>query len=331
MTKTFKLGAIFFITILWQIGIRILFNYLSLSANATNWVFSLLIQLLGMGLLPFILYKLWIGNDVIEGFYLTKRLHPATYVIAVVMGFLFYYGTIGVSTISRSILELLGFTRITTSVGTIYSGWEVLLMEIITVAILPGFFEEFTNRGLLMRIFEHEKNHNKVILIMALMFALFHQNIMQTVYTFVGGLVLAYMAVKTRNIWPSIIVHFVNNLLSVLMEYSSQKNGVIYAGYSALMNAVTQNAFILFASWIITGLVIAWLLRLIARLNKKNLEEPQPEFKDSFESIYGLYEIEKKPAPAAYKAKLWEYGLVIAAAVMACSVTIFTFIWGTLR
>ena len=93
--------------------------------------------------------------------------------------------------------------------------------------------------------------HNKVILIMALMFALFHQNIIQTVYTFVGRLVLYGSKDQT---YGNIIVHL--STTNVLMGIP-QKNGVIYAGYSALMNAVTQNAFILFASWILRDW---WLL-----------------------------------------------------------------------
>ncbi|MFW5780617.1 MAG: CPBP family intramembrane glutamic endopeptidase [Bacillota bacterium] len=334
MTKTFKLGAIFFITILWQVLVRTFIGYLPLSDNGMSWLFSFLIQLVGMGFIPLMLYRLWIGNNIVEGFYLKKKLHPATYVIIFFVGILFFYGTIGVSSMSRNILELFGYTRITTNVGTIYSGWEVLVMQILTVAILPAFFEEFTNRGLIMRIFEHEKNDTKVIFILAIIFALFHQNIIQTIYTFVGGLVLAYMAVKTRNIWPAIIVHFMNNFMSVLTDYSSQTGGVIYDVYSKVLSIMSQDAFVLFASWIVTGLLIAGLLRLMARLNKKNLEQEkqtQIPSDDIYQDIYSVFQKEQKKSQPSHKVKLWEYGMVIAAGVMAFSATVFTFIWGVLR
>lgn len=332
MTKTFKLSAIVFISSLWFIAIRILANFISFSDNVTSWLFSFMTQFVGMGVIPFLLYKLWIKGDWKADFHVAKKIPAMNYGIAVVIGFLLYYLTMGVSMIYQSFLITLGFTHVTTGVGTIYSGWEVLAMELLTVAVMPALFEEFYNRGLLLSVFDNESPRN-IIIIMAVFFALFHQNIVQTGYTLVGGLIFVFMIIKTRSIWPGVIVHFINNGLSVIIDYSTQKGtyfGYIYQLYREFMY---NNILIVFASWIAVAFAIIWLLKFMASLNKKqhDAEEQQKRLADMSQSIYKLFapSVVEEKAPA--KTALWEYGLVIAAGVMSLAVTIFTFIWGLAR
>ena len=45
-----------------------------------------------------------------------------------------------------------------------------------------------------------------------------HGNFMQTPVTFLTGLILGYLTVKTNSIIPAIILHFVNNSWAVLYE-----------------------------------------------------------------------------------------------------------------
>ncbi|MDD4315868.1 MAG: type II CAAX endopeptidase family protein [Clostridia bacterium] len=333
MTKTFKLSAICFISALWFIAIRILANFVNFSDNVTSWLFSFLMQVIGMGLIPFLLYKQWVKGDFKADFHISKRIPALNYFVAVLIGLLLYYLTMGVSMIYQSFLISVGYTHITTSAGTIYSGWEVLVMEFITVAMLPAFFEEFYNRGLLLSVFEGEKSHRKIIIFLAIYFALFHQNIVQTGYTLIGGFIFAFMIVKTRNIWPGVIVHFINNGLSVAIDYSTQKGtylGFVYESYRQFMYG---NILIIFASWVAVAFFIVLLLRVMARINKKRLDddEEQKRLADVSESIYKVFGPVRESAAPPAKTALWEYGPVIAAASMSLAVTVFTFIWGVLR
>lgn len=334
MTKTFKLSAIVFISSLWFIAMRILVGFISFSDNVTSWLFGFLMQFIGMGVIPFLLYKLWIKGDWKSDFHISQKIPYLNYIIAVLIGLLLYYLTMGVSMIYQSFLITLGYTHVTTGAGTIYSGWEVLAMELLTVAVMPALFEEFYNRGLLLSVFDNEKSHRKMIIILAVFFALFHQNIVQTGYTLVGGLIFAFMVVKTRSIWPGVIVHFINNGLSVIIDYSTQKGnyfGYLYGLYREFMYG---NILIVFASWIAAAFVIIWLLRVMASLNRKqrDAEEEQKRLADMSQSIYKLFApsvVEEKVLPE--KTALWEYGLVIAAAAMSLAVTVFTLIWGLAR
>lgn len=332
MTKTFKLGAIFFISTLWLVLMRIGVMYIPLSDNVTSWLFSILVQVIGMGIIPCLLYKKWIGGDIKKGFHMKTKVHPMTYVFAVLLGFLMYYATTGVSLIYQNILGMLGYTHNTTGVGTIYSGWEVFAMQLITVAMLPAFFEEFVDRGLLMNVFRNEKNDKLIIVVLALIFAFAHQNITQTGYTFVGGLVIAFLAVKTKSIWPGVIVHFINNGLSVLFDYSTQTNGFsgkIYKAYWAYLNT---NILVVMASWIGVGFVIFYILKYVAKLNFKKQEQEDTQVIAMSESIYKLFgDTNNELYQVPTKTKLWEYGMIIAALTLSVATTIFTFIWGVLR
>jgi membrane protease YdiL (CAAX protease family) len=55
------------------------------------------------------------------------------------------------------------------------------------------------------------------IIASAVLFACMHGNMVQIPYTVVGGMLLGYLAVATGSLWPSVILHFVNNLYSVVI------------------------------------------------------------------------------------------------------------------
>lgn len=332
MTKTFKLGAIFFISVLWLVLMRIAVNFMNLSDNVTSWLFSFLVQVIGLGLIPLLLYKQWIRGDVTEDFHIKTKIHPLNYVLAIIIGFVLYYLTMGVSLIYQNILIMLGFTHITTGVGTIYSGWEVFAMQLITVAFMPAFFEEFVDRGLLMSVFRNEENEKKVIIILAIIFAFVHQNITQTGYTLVGGLVIAFMAVKTRSIWPGVIIHFINNGVSVVIDYTTQKQLPLGILYERFQDFMSRNILIIIATWIAAGFLIVYLLKLVAKLNHRKSEIQERKEIEMAESIYKLFgDGDTNEIVLPEKTRLWEYGMVLAGIVLAFATTIFTFIWGVLR
>ena len=78
MTKTFKLGGIFLITVVNLQIVRMIFYFIPLSDNLTGWLFSLIFQGLAMGLIPFLLYKAWVGNgkDYLKDFKLSQKINP---------------------------------------------------------------------------------------------------------------------------------------------------------------------------------------------------------------------------------------------------------------
>lgn len=89
------------------------------------------------------------------------------------------------------------------------------VLDVINTAIVPAVCEEFLFRGLiLMLLLPYGKK--TAIFGNAVMFALMHQNFGQLIYTFGMGIVLALIAIETKSIWGGILLHFFNNLFSVV-------------------------------------------------------------------------------------------------------------------
>ena len=85
--------------------------------------------------------------------------------------------------------------------------------------MLPAFCEEFMHRGIVLQGIKHI-GFKKAIVISALLFGLLHFNINQVAYAFVIGLILGFVAVVSKNIYPAMIIHFTNNFISVYLDFA---------------------------------------------------------------------------------------------------------------
>ncbi len=93
-----------------------------------------------------------------------------------------------------------------------------LALNILSTAILPALIEEMIFRGYILRALRPHGDGLAVVL-SAVLFALFHGNVLQIPFAFILGLVLGYLMVQTDSIWPSVVLHFSNNLMSVLLNF----------------------------------------------------------------------------------------------------------------
>ncbi len=87
---------------------------------------------------------------------------------------------------------------------------------LVTVAVLPALFEELFFRGIFLNETRGFPLCARVLLCGAL-FALYHQNPVQTVYQFVCGVAFALVAVKAHSFLPTVLSHFLNNALIVVL------------------------------------------------------------------------------------------------------------------
>lgn len=92
------------------------------------------------------------------------------------------------------------------------------VLEILSTAIVPAFCEEYLFRGaILTNLLPFGKS--TAIFASAFLFGFMHQNPVQMLYTMLMGIVIGYIYVKTKSIWVCIILHGVNNFITVLEEY----------------------------------------------------------------------------------------------------------------
>lgn len=139
----------------------------------------------------------------------------------------------------------------------------LFIIQILSTAIVPAVCEEILFRGaILSNLMPFGKS--TAIFASAFLFGLMHQNPMQLLYTTLLGVVIGYIYVKTRSIWICMLLHFVNNLLTVLEEFLPVLLGVTWP--VILIN---------FAVIIGGGISIVLLL-------KKKSKAPDPQFDGSF-------------------------------------------------
>jgi len=91
-------------------------------------------------------------------------------------------------------------------------------ISIISLVLAPAIVEELIFRGL---IFKGLKKHGKFlsITLSAIMFAIFHMAISQTIYPLLMGMVFAVIMYYENNIYYCITVHMVNNFLTLTLSY----------------------------------------------------------------------------------------------------------------
>lgn len=92
-------------------------------------------------------------------------------------------------------------------------GWWGAFMR---VAVVAPIVEELIFRGLILQGFRRNYNGYISVFFSALLFALFHLNPWQFPATFVLGLVLGWIMLRTNNIFLVILGHSINNMLVLL-------------------------------------------------------------------------------------------------------------------
>lgn len=118
-------------------------------------------------------------------------------------------------------LSMFGFQNKTSLDYGSTSGTVENIIYFIAIAVVPPIIEEFLFRGAILGSLR-KHGDALAIVVSAVMFGFAHSNFIQTPVTFLTGLVLAYLTVKTNSLIPAIIIHFVNNSSSVAFSLLSQ-------------------------------------------------------------------------------------------------------------
>ena len=142
-----------------------------------------------------------------------QKCHAKYFLIA----FLLQFGLFGLSQINGWFIEWLGnFGYETTGVPVPSVEGFGFVGVLLVIAVLPAIFEETMFRGILLngvRAF----GRVGAILICGAMFSLYHQNPEQTIYQFCCGAAYSLLALKAGSILPTILAHFANNAVILIM------------------------------------------------------------------------------------------------------------------
>lgn len=116
-----------------------------------------------------------------------------------------------------------------------------LVLNLFVMAVLPAILEELVFRFCVLRALR-PFGDGFAVLVSAVLFGLMHGNIRQIPFALMVGLALGYLYVGTNRLWIPMLVHFMNNALSVCLEY---------IGFS-----MTENAVGWFYTYVIYGLAL---------------------------------------------------------------------------
>ncbi len=198
-------------------------------------------------------------------YYGFKKITLKQVLITIVIGIVVYVLNVLITTFFNTFLSALGY-KFSSGGGsmTSYPFW-LLIVNLIITAVLPGICEEVAHRGLLLKGLL-PLGAKKAILYSALFFGLLHLNIEQFFYATLIGLLVGYVTLRCENIIPAMIIHFMNNALSVFMGYSSFHGLGLEKGFYILQTWLTNNPIIGLAFMI---LLIVTLFYLLIYLLKK--------------------------------------------------------------
>lgn len=122
-----------------------------------------------------------------------------------------------------SLFGIQGSTAIQVGFGT----------ALIRHALLPAVFEELLFRYLPLVLLGRE-NPKALILTSSLFFALGHVSLVHLPYALFAGICYMSLALLTGSVWPCILTHFLNNLLSLTLSLYPEAVTVILIVFASL-------------------------------------------------------------------------------------------------
>lgn len=160
-----------------------------------------------------------------------------------------------------------------------------LLMLVLLIAVAPAICEELIFRGILFNEYKKSTSIKTLVLMNGLLFGLFHMNIQQFSYAFIFGVLSAIVVYLTDSIYPSILMHFLNNFISVIeMKYPGSYFSVLNYIVPSGNDVFTYGVLIILSAVSIVAAV--FVIKSMAKTNGKPLGENM-DFTDDIDEDYG--------------------------------------------
>ncbi len=89
---------------------------------------------------------------------------------------------------------------------------------VVIFCVLPGIIEEVAFRGLLQSWLMAVLRPRSALILASVLFAALHASVISLPYLFAVGLLLGWVYHKTRSLWPCMTIHFLHNLVVILIS-----------------------------------------------------------------------------------------------------------------
>ena len=342
----FKINIIYFVAMI-LIAIVFILGYLGLLQN--DYISSFLIQIMVMFAIPLLMYTIFVSKNFKQTFKDTgfKKISARMIGIAFILGIVLYFINNFVAQFFSSIISLLGYENIAQTTTVTFS-YELLFREFLLSCILPGFCEEFLHRGIMLNAGKKCGNTRYILIISSILFGLMHLNINQFFYATILGFLMGYVSIISGSIFPSMIIHFMNNFLNTYIYYGYYLNWPFATFINDLQALIMSNIviFIVVNTILICLLIMLYiyLTRVLAKervrydvkkiisclqINNLSIEEAQSKINQANEILQKSVSLKfKNTISGGTKFSFLSQVFLISSIVLGSLITISTFIWG---
>lgn len=162
------------------------------------------------------------------------------------------------------------------------------------MAITPAICEEAVTRGIVLHGY-NKGSMLKAALINGLVFSILHLDPQQSLYTFVLGVLFAYLVRITNSIWASVLCHFTFNGIQVTLTQLIKgrvDTETVQAAQESL--GTMQTTIVMFMSFMMAVAFSAAIIGLLVYMNnrhKKAFNTSSPQYENLNYSIENNYDI----------------------------------------
>ncbi|MBQ7452719.1 MAG: CPBP family intramembrane metalloprotease [Clostridia bacterium] len=230
-------------------------------------------------------------RDFIPATGVNKPVNAKMFVICIVISLVCLFGLGRVSDFFIDILSYFGYHTQTSSlqVKTVLD----LLKYTFLVAVLPAFCEELLFRGLILNGLR--KYGAKVaIFFSAFAFMIMHGSPDQTVHQFILGVIFGFIVYYTRNIWLTIIIHFFNNFIVLVITFISSLGEVSGETVAGVTTPSTANSVVvMITSYAINVAIVVLSAFIIVKSVQYLIKEVEKKNTPAEEAVEAEAEIEE--------------------------------------
>ena len=151
----------------------------------------------------------------------------------------------------------------------LFIGQGSLFSSLMIVALLAAVSEELLFRSVIQKgLIKLFKNAHVAIIVTALVFSAFHGDFFGFFPRFILGMMLGYMFWMSGSIFPSMLMHFVNNATIVMLYYLNTRG---FIDIDPENFGSTNNVLVIILSLIVTVAIFI----TCNRLNKRHFDRPE--------------------------------------------------------
>ena len=207
------------------------------------------------------LYIVWIYGkknhvDVARSIRMQKPKSAVSVLWVMLLAVLSVFSCILLVNLMEYAFRLVGYQPESTSMPLATFGDFVL--QIIFLALLPAVCEEIVYRGVILQGLKEKCKPILAIILTSVIFMLAHGSLQQTIYQFILGLLLTYIAYSTKSIVYSMIAHFTNNFIVILLGFIQNKTQPWIVDFSMWYNIVMAIAVFVIGVSLVILCVYLW-------------------------------------------------------------------------